>query len=107
MSTVASRLHAAVRKPGPRLITTRIILTLEDAVALDQLLRDHAERCCDDCGDPLDEDYGIAYASPTCGVHDVCIECATDVTCAECRRVLDEVEDDRREQADLDYARGK
>lgn len=93
-TSIAQRLHAACTRPGPRLLATRVVLTLEDAVALDRLLHDHAETACDDCGVPLDEDYGMSQAAVTCTAHDLCTNCSPYRSCRECDAVLREVNRD-------------
>lgn len=43
--TVVSRLHAAVSKPAPRLLETRVVLQLSDAIVLLDEIRAACPRC--------------------------------------------------------------
>lgn len=86
---VAAKIAAAVhRKPTD--LEWGVLLTRADAVALWELLRDHAEMACDDCSVPLDEDYGVAVAAPSCLAHQLCTNCAPYRTCRDCNEIARE-----------------
>lgn len=86
MTSVAQRLHDAITRPGPRLLSVRVILTLEDAVALDALLADRCEDhlTCESCGEVACDACGVGEAGYCTHGREFCRGCWPS-WCSECR----------------------